>query len=228
MKINILRGRPDSRPEPVAYTYTPADANEKPTVLDVLLQAQEQELPELAFRYGCRNALCGVCTVEVNGRPRLACRQKVKAGDQIGALRALPVLVDLVVHRASVNQALRGVNTNSAERPETGPDLAAYNSLNRCIECYACLDGCPLHAQNSAADLAAGTPTPHGNPYIFLKLQRTRIPDGSAAAARALEDAQNFGLAACQTCAGCKCGIGINLKQEVIQPLLNGWQESEA
>ena len=29
--------------------------------LDVLLQAQEEEYDDLAFRYGCRARNCGVC-----------------------------------------------------------------------------------------------------------------------------------------------------------------------
>ena len=37
-------------------------------ILDVLLQAQESEIDDLSFRYGCRARNCGVCTVDVNGK----------------------------------------------------------------------------------------------------------------------------------------------------------------
>ena len=47
-------------------------------VLDVLLQAQQESLDDLSFRYGCRARNCGVCTIDINGKPRLACRARVK------------------------------------------------------------------------------------------------------------------------------------------------------
>ena len=34
-------------------------------VLDVLLQAQEESLDDLSFRYGCRARNCGVCTIDI-------------------------------------------------------------------------------------------------------------------------------------------------------------------
>ena len=52
-------------------------------VLDVLLQAQEDSIDDLSFRYGCRARNCGVCTIDVNGKPRLACRARVKENDLI-------------------------------------------------------------------------------------------------------------------------------------------------
>ena len=40
--------------------------------LDALLQARATQIPDLSYRYGCRNRTCGICTVDVNGRPRIA------------------------------------------------------------------------------------------------------------------------------------------------------------
>ena len=45
----------------VEYDYKRRDPDEKPMILDVLLQAQATEMPNLAFRYGCRARNCGVC-----------------------------------------------------------------------------------------------------------------------------------------------------------------------
>ena len=47
---------------PVNFKYKKRHDKEKPMALDVLLQAQEAKLPDLAFRYGCRARNCGVCT----------------------------------------------------------------------------------------------------------------------------------------------------------------------
>ncbi|MDP6952828.1 MAG: 2Fe-2S iron-sulfur cluster-binding protein, partial [Alphaproteobacteria bacterium] len=73
MKIEIVLHR-DGEDRPVSFDYRPREEGERPMVLDVLLQAQAGDIPDLSFRYGCRNRACGMCTVDVNGRPRLSCR----------------------------------------------------------------------------------------------------------------------------------------------------------
>ena len=45
---------------PVGFKYKKRHEREKPMALDVLLQAQETKIPDLAFRYGCRARNCGV------------------------------------------------------------------------------------------------------------------------------------------------------------------------
>ena len=47
---------------------------------------KEEKIDDLSFRYGCRARNCGVCTVDINGKPRLACRARVKEGDTISPL----------------------------------------------------------------------------------------------------------------------------------------------
>ena len=59
-------------------------------VLDVLLQAQEEKVDDLSFRYGCRARNCGICTVDINGKPRLACRARAR-GDTISPPGTLPL-----------------------------------------------------------------------------------------------------------------------------------------
>ena len=73
MKVEIVTNR-DGEVAVVEYDYQSRSVDEKPMVLDVLLQAQLNGHADLAFRYGCRARNCGVCTVDINGRPRLACR----------------------------------------------------------------------------------------------------------------------------------------------------------
>ncbi|MFT5683024.1 MAG: succinate dehydrogenase / fumarate reductase iron-sulfur subunit [Myxococcota bacterium] len=179
----------------------------RPTILEVLQQVQDVT-PDLAFRYGCRNARCGVCTVEVSGRPRLACRDRVRDGDRISALSTLPVLRDLVSDRSPVDHRLKGLLPPAPVATGEGPG-AVYLDLGRCIACYACLDGCPLHA--------AGL----GDPASLLRLQRIRLDPAADADTRAaaLSTAMSLGLSACADCRGCRCGVGIRLVRDVIDPL---------
>jgi succinate dehydrogenase/fumarate reductase iron-sulfur protein len=221
MKVSLVRDDGCSREElEFEFQSLNPESRERPMVLDVLLQAETTEMPDLAYRYGCRNGLCGVCTVDVNGTARLACRTKVRAGDRISAMSGLPVLRDLVVRRDSVNRQLIGYVPAQGEQQETGADNEAYIGLNRCIECYACLSGCPLHEKN---DTSAVT-YEHGNPYAFLKLQRVIEDEGTSdfASDKAGRRAVELGLATCLECKGCSCGVGIDLMKDVIRPLLAG------
>tara|TARA_B100000513_G_scaffold173246_1_gene89423 strand:+ start:25 stop:729 length:705 start_codon:yes stop_codon:yes gene_type:complete len=225
MKVDIVTSRNGVR-ETVSYEYQPRHDKERPMALDVLLQAQATAMPDLAFRYGCRARNCGVCTIDVNGRPRIACRARVRDGDSIEPMATLPVLSDLVVRRDGIARQLRGrlsagqrTNDLNVEAPKEFHDLTA------CIECYACLDGCPMHARNFEDDAPPMDPV-HGyrwgNPFSLLKLQRQRLDpcvteEGRAAA---LDAAIDLGLDACVGCAGCKCGVGIDLKGGVVKELL--------
>lgn len=233
MKVDIVTLRNGHR-DVVSYDYRRRDDTEKPMALDVLLQAQASAMPDLAFRYGCRARNCGVCTIDINGRPRIACRARVREGDRLEPMATLPALVDLVVRRDGIARQLRGrlsavqrTNDLNVEAPE------AYHALTACIECYACLDGCPMHARNFGDRLPADLPQDDslpdaaagyrwGNPFSLLKLQRLRLDPCVTAAGRAaaLDAAIDLGLDACVGCAGCKCGVGIDLKGKVVGELL--------
>lgn len=230
MKVEIVT-RKDGTETVVEYEYKKRHEDDRPMVLDVLLQAQATKLADLAFRYGCRARNCGVCTVDVNGRPRVACRARVNDGDRISPLSTLPVLSDLVVRRDGIARQMRGRiplagqnNDLNVEAPEE------YHALTACIECYACLHECPMHARNldsgSSDDSGNLSDTSKGyrwgNPFSLLKLQRTRLDPLSSPTAKqlALDHAVDLGLDACVPCKGCKCGVGIDLMGKVVKPLL--------
>ncbi|MFW9909729.1 MAG: succinate dehydrogenase/fumarate reductase iron-sulfur subunit [Candidatus Thorarchaeota archaeon] len=49
------------------------------TVLDALFQIQDKMDPSLSFRYSCRGAVCGSCSMLINKEPRLACRTQISS-----------------------------------------------------------------------------------------------------------------------------------------------------
>jgi succinate dehydrogenase / fumarate reductase iron-sulfur subunit len=206
MRFWILR---NDTPEGAPFDFEPDPGDPRPpTALEVLLQAHERVMPDLAFRYGCRAAACGLCTVGVDGRPRLGCRDRVREGARIGPQPGLPVVRDLVTDRSDP-AARRRWSPGPTAPAQPGE---AWVSLGRCIDCYACLDGCPLSASGQ------------GDPAALLRLQRVRVDPGASPAQRraALERAEALGLAACADCRACRCGVGIHLQREVIGPLLDG------
>ncbi len=212
--------------ETVVFDYRPRAEGERPMALDVLLQARATAVPDLAFRYGCRNRTCGICTVDINGRPRIACRARVREGDVLSAPGVLPVLRDMVARRDGVARQLRGRIPDGVRGNDL--DVAApddYHALTACIECYACLDGCPMHARNFADGVERRDETGAyrwGNPFSLLKLRRVQLDPAAAPADRtqAQDSAAALGLEVCLGCPGCKCGVGIDLKRKVIAPLL--------
>ena len=233
MKLEIITHR-DGRDDAVAFEYTKRTPNERPMVLDVLLQAQETSLPDLSFRFGCRARNCGVCTVDINGKPRIACRARAREGDRISAISTLPVVRDLVVRRDGVARQMRGRPSTGREANDLNVDAPeTYHDLTACIECYACLANCPLHARNFSETSPEnsgekGEPANvefgyrWGNPFSLLKLQRIRVDPLTTPshAATMVENALDLGLEVCSSCPGCKCGVGINLKKDVVDELL--------
>jgi succinate dehydrogenase / fumarate reductase iron-sulfur subunit len=225
VKVELVIFR-NGEERPVIYDYIPREEGEKPMALDVLLQAQATEISDLSFRYGCRNRSCGLCTIDINGRPRIGCRARVREGDRISAPGTLPVVRDMVSKRDGIARQLRGKlpnmlrgNNLNVEAPED------YHALTACIECYACLDNCPMHQRNfdeGVEQRDEGRAYRSGNPFSLLKLQRIRLdPVATEEDSRmALEAAVNLGLDACYDCPGCKCGVGIDLKGKVIKPLM--------
>lgn len=218
MKYTIIRQKNGCKEEQ-EFDYKPAFKKQRPVALDVLLQARITDMPDLAYRYGCRNGQCGVCTIEVNGKPKLACNCKVREGDRLSAVSTLPVLSDLVVNREKINEQLRGrIPVVQHQAGLASADHSDYHSLNRCIDCYACLNKCPLHEKNNLEACEYR----YGNPYAFLKLQRVLVNPMATAANHqaAITAAKELGISECLECAGCSCGVGIDLKKEVIKPLL--------
>lgn len=225
MKYTIITGQ-ESQKIVNNFEYQ-QDESKRPMALDVLLQAKATSLPDLAFRYGCRNELCGVCTIEVNGDPRLACRCRVSEGDELAPLSTLPQLRDLVVERKNINRQLQKVSTPPPISNRPILSLEPTN-LNSCIECYACLSDCPMHERNKDESPHEENGFTYGNPYTMLKMRKAMLDPS-----RCDQDKQTLltntialGLDACLDCDGCKCQVGIGLVNEVIEPLLASASEN--
>jgi hypothetical protein len=69
-----------------------------------------------------------------------------------------------------------------------------------------------------------------GSPFSLLKLQRIRLDPVASGldGEKAFAAATDLGLEICRDCPGCKCGVGIDLKNKVIKPLLEAASEPTA
>ena len=133
----------------------------------------------IAFDYDCREGICGMCGVVVNGRPHghekgtTLCQLHMRHfsdGDTIviepWRSRAFPVIKDLVVDRSALDQIIQtggyvSVNTGGAPEANTIPisQEIAEKAMDAaaCVGCGACVASCP----NASAMLFTGAKISH-------------------------------------------------------------------
>src|SRR5206468_7324627 len=135
-------------------------------VLDVLHRIQARLANDLAIRWNCKAGKCGSCSMEINGRPRLACmtRMSLFAPDEpitITPLRTFPVIRDLVTD-VSFNFAKAREIPSFTPDPSVRPggfrmqqvDVQRSQEFRKCIECFLCQNVCHVirdHADNERA-----------------------------------------------------------------------------
>ncbi len=209
-------------------SYT-VPAEGRATVLQSLLYIYENLDSTLAFEYSCRYAKCGLCGVEVNGRPGLACTAFLN-NDQtlVGPLANLPVIRDLVVDRSPLDRLLKDQKiffsgTVPDESPGTDqcgagdcfPLLEVPEGLKKllsCVECFSCHAACPnLDYSDPALNRFAG-------PLVFLKLAQLHLDPRDQKNRKS--QARRLGIEQCATCRRCYCPIGIPIYNLAIKPFL--------
>lgn len=160
MKVKLRVKRTDGAGADGGYSAYEIDAPESTTLLDALIQVREYDDGTLAMRCSCRSAICGSCSMRVDGQARLACRAKVIAltrGDEsheitVEPMGNMPVIKDLVVDMESFWAKVRQVDPFI--QPE-GPDpVEEYRVPNEtmidlthtmnCIMCGACVSDCTV------------------------------------------------------------------------------------
>ncbi len=226
--IRIKRFRPGLEKLKWEETFT-VPFEKKVTVLQALQYIYENLDPTLAFEYSCRYGKCGICGIEVNGRPVLACTTFIKKDEIVVApLGNLLTLKDLTVDRLPLESLLRdqeiyykgssdSEELNDAKYPETllFPSLItppALGELLKCVECLCCHAACPnLTAFSDKLERFAG-------PYVFLKLAQLHLDPRDITDRKA--QARALGIEKCLDCKRCYCPQGIPLYKEAILPLL--------
>ncbi|MBM9461849.1 succinate dehydrogenase/fumarate reductase iron-sulfur subunit [Aeromicrobium sp. YIM 150415] len=149
VEVRVHRSSEDSASSFTVDRITPM------TVLDVLLAIQREHDDSLGFRFSCRVAMCGTCTVRVNGRSVLACQRIVERGEQridIAPAAGMPVIRDLIVDTSPFweqwQRVVPYVSPEDGRLPEpavVAPDSAERQAIDPaldCIQCGACYSSC--------------------------------------------------------------------------------------
>jgi succinate dehydrogenase / fumarate reductase iron-sulfur subunit len=197
LTLHIWRQK-DRRSAGAMVTYQVTGVSTHASFLEMLDILNEQLIAKgeepVAFDHDCREGICGMCSLMINGRPHggqratTTCQLHMRLfrnGSEIWIepwrATAFPVIRDLVVDRTPMDQiqAAGGfitVNVGSAPDANSVPipkELAdrAFEAA-ACIGCGACIAACPNGSANlfTAAKLAHLPNLPQGQPE---KLHRT-------------------------------------------------------
>jgi len=183
------------------------------TVLEALRYIKDTQDGSLTFRAFCRSAICGSCTVVVNGNPVLACSTQLmpilkdfgKASVTITPLQRLPILRDLVVDIDPVIEKLAKMHPYLMENrdriPETleqeslmsQKELSEFNYITDCILCSACFSAC---STVKVDDNYAG-------PLTIAKAYRYSVDARDSFRGMRIQAAMDQGLWSCVQCRKC-------------------------
>ena len=213
MQIRLTRFDPFRDAQPRWETYDIPIA-EGETVLGALQHIYESQDSTLAFQYGCRFKGCGLCTMKINGRARLACSTRVEEGMELSPLDRLPVLRDLAIDRRPMTEFLARnqlylVPSKEKKLPAVFEIPHPYGQLAHCVECLACVSECPSFGLKNER---------FGGPLTFVKLAQLHFDPRDTLDRKA--QAKALGIAVCLECkTRCSCPAGVPIRKAAIQPL---------
>lgn len=123
-------------------------------VLDAVHRVQAEQATDLACRWNCKAGKCGSCSMEINGKPKLACMTRMNAfgPDEtitIQPLKTFPIMKDLVTDVSwNYEQKKKIAPLKPRPRDPDGnyrmkqDDVDRIQEFRKCIECYLCQDVC--------------------------------------------------------------------------------------
>jgi succinate dehydrogenase / fumarate reductase, iron-sulfur subunit len=219
--LRILRYDPERDAAPHWDAYV-VEANPRTDrVLDLLHRVKYEHDGSLTFRRSCAHGICGSDAMLINGRNRLACKERIeKLGRRISVapLQGLPVVKDLVVDMDGFFDAYKSVMpflVNEAPAPEReriqSPEARArYDDTTKCILCAACTTSCPSFWGSAG----------YVGPAAIVNAHRFIFDDRDEADHERLEIlADEDGVWRCRTIFNCTeaCPRGIHITQAILE-----------
>lgn len=225
ISVRIFRFDPASDAEP-RYEAVEMPHQPQMRVLDVLDYAVEECGVSIGYRYFCGVKRCGMCGVNVNGKPVLACWEEATPDMVIEPLGNMPVIRDLTVDRSAFERAtieleprlVRKAPYTSFPEAYTHRDVAATFPLMNCIECYVCSSTCPAVSGPAGPRSAQGRRDFVG-PGTLVQIAKAALhPKDELDRSAMLEQAS---IDHCMSCYRCEqvCPVGIPIVSHAIMPL---------
>ena len=228
LKLKIWRQK-NAKDKGHFETFTISDVSPDTSFLEMLDILNNNLIHEgkepVAFDHDCREGICGMCSLYINGRPHgpdddiTTCQlhmRKFKDGETITIepwrSAAFPVVKDLVVNRQAFDQILQAggfVNVNTGGVPDANaipiPKKNADISMDAasCIGCGACVATCK-----------------NGSAMLFVSARVSslaRLPQGRVEASRRAKamvaKMDDLGFGNCTNTTACEqeCPKGISI-----------------
>jgi succinate dehydrogenase / fumarate reductase iron-sulfur subunit len=199
--LNIWR-QANAKAKGALERYFLTDVSEDMSFLETLDMLNEQLTAEnkepVAFDHDCREGICGMCGVVINGSahgryssavPTTTCQLHMRSFEDgaeitVEPWRAsgFPIIKDLVVDRSAFDRIIQAggfisVNTGSAPEAHSVPapkfesDIAFDNAV--CIGCGACVASCPNGSAMlfTAAKITHLAMLPQGQPERYSRVK---------------------------------------------------------
>lgn len=154
-QVHISRFNPHQDASPSIQTYE-YELSTGMTVLDVLNYIHDNVDSTFCYSYCCRNGHCGLCAINIDKKPALACRKGAYDGMTLEPLLNFHTLKDLVIDRNDYER-LRPKMRLFLERHCENDDepemidmemFEHFKVASRCIECYSCVSICPVYKKS--------------------------------------------------------------------------------
>ena len=150
MKIKFLIYRYNSlKKSKFKYDSFEVPYNKGMTVLDVIAYIYKHLDPTLAFRYECRQGICGTCGVMLNKKPILSCSTQIDKtikNQMIEPLANFPVEKDLIVNIEPVLKKYQKIKPYLDKIHKviiTKKKSNESKAFRKCIECGNCIAEVP-------------------------------------------------------------------------------------
>ena len=156
--VRVRRFDPDAENSEPYWQDFPVSLENTATVLDALIKIREEVDGSLSLRCSCRSAICGSCTMRVDGHATLACKTKAseaKNSDNVIIVEPpglMPVIKDLVVNFDPFWDKIEAVEPYlqpqgpepEAEYIVSNESMMHLSEVTACIMCGACVSDCTV------------------------------------------------------------------------------------
>lgn len=186
MKLFLKVWRQDNRNDEGRFeTHTLDNVSEDSSFLEMMDQLNEQLLEEgtepVVFDHDCREGICGMCSLTINGLPHgtenstTTCQlhmRKFEDGDTVTIepfrAKAFPVVKDLVVDRSafdSITQAGGFITVRTGSAPDGNALPVPKDDSDKAMDAAACIGcgACVASCKNASAMLFTSAKAGHLN-----------------------------------------------------------------
>ncbi|MFW2331876.1 MAG: succinate dehydrogenase iron-sulfur subunit [Nitrospinota bacterium] len=155
VKFKIFRHNPEEEP---LGRFAEYDLMVEPgdTILNCINKIKWEQDQTIAHRYSCGSAICGSCTMRINGKATLVCKTQVNDRVVDGQIEIAPIgnaslirdlVVDLDPFFDKLEKIVPYLKPSSSDEPElerlqTNSDFLKIDKPTTCILCAACFSDC--------------------------------------------------------------------------------------